>query len=241
MKRLIAFFYITATITAVSCKKNEHGHPMAGFNVANAVVGGTTVKVNTNSISLVSPYNGGQYAIRPGAAITITPNGSSTPWYNDPKPATVASKSYTLFLCGQAPTIESIFKEEAYPAPYLDSIMGVRVINLSPNSTPVNITQASNSGVNLFGNVAYKQITEFKPVQLRAVIPDGSLTFEVRSAADPSTVLTSYTLPVNPEWMYPTVSIALQRFRNITIIIKGLQGTTTGDNAFGTYPLAATY
>ena len=156
MKRLIAFFYITAAITAVSCKKNEHGHPMAGFNVANAVVGGTTVKVNTNSISLVSPYNGGQYAIRPGAAITITPNGSSTPWYNDPKPATVASKSYTLFLCGQAPTIESIFKEEAYPAPYLDSIMGVRVINLSPNSTPVNITQASNSGVNLFGNVAAK-------------------------------------------------------------------------------------
>jgi hypothetical protein len=93
----------------------------------------------------------------------------------------------------------------------------------------------------LFSNIAYKQISDFVKLPLKTSVTAGSVSFQVRSAVNPSTVMTTYTLPNNANSEYPGISINLQRFKNITIVVKGVQGTTSGADRFGVFPVLTSY
>ncbi|MBB5438002.1 hypothetical protein HDC92_001677 [Pedobacter sp. AK017] len=223
-----------------SCKKSEvKAEPLASLNVIAAVIGGGNVKLNTNVRDSAKAYNAKVFGIVPGKEIKLYRVSNPTVNYYKETPVTENGGLYSVFLAGQGSAFEPIFKKESIPAFYKDSIIGVRIVNLSPNSTALNVTRASATSTNAFAGVTYKQITDFVTFPLKTVIPTGSVSFQIRNAA--GTLLATYTLPTSANSNYPGISIALQRFKNISIVIKGLMGTTTGPDAFGVFPVVTTY
>lgn len=133
----------------------------------------------------------------------------------------------TVYVIGQSPALDTIFREEKN-LPFInagkvktDSAAYIRFINLSPNSTPLNISikLATTNDINRLG---YKSITEFKkyPVKVSA----GNYVFEVRDATN--TLRTTITLAPNNI-----------RHKALSIVLKGLMGTTSGTNAFGFFQI----
>jgi hypothetical protein len=235
---LFCLFFLSSV---TSCKKTEiKSSPIASLNVVTAVINGGNVKLNTNLQDSAKAYNSKSFAIIPGSKIVLYPtNNPLTPYYNPThQTSTENGEVYSVFLAGQAPTFESVFVKENLPERYADSTIGVRIINLSPNSTPINVTLASANTINVFSDVSYKQISDFAKFPLRTVIPTGSATFQIRDAA--GTLLATYTIPTSVNSLYPGITIALQRFKNITLVIKGLMGTT-GSDGFGVFPTLMTY
>jgi hypothetical protein len=241
IKRIILLILPIAVFSFHSCKKeNNESNPIASLNVINAVVGGGNVKLNSLALDSAKSYNSKTFAIVPGEDLKIFPTNSLlTPYYQNTKPQTEHGKMYSVFLCGQLPNVEAIFRDEQIPSPYRDSIFGVRIINLSPNSAAMNVTLASATNSNVFSNVAFKQITEIVTFPLPTVINANSVTFQIRDVG--GVLLASYQLPVSANSLYPGISRNLQRFKNINLVIKGLQGTTTGPDAFGIFPTAMSY
>jgi hypothetical protein len=237
-----------AVVLTASCKKTKvESKPIASLNVINAVISGGTVKVNINERDSAMTYNWKTFGIVPGADIKVYPTSSpSTPYYQSVKPETKNGKLYAAFLCGQLPNVETVFKEENVPAFYTDSIFGVRIINLSPNSLPVNVSLKSDPTVNVFTSIGYKQLSEIKTFPLPNITTSAAdstkrktINFQIRNAA--GTQFAFYELPVDVNSFYPGVSVNLQRYKNITIVIKGLQGTTSGPDAFGVFPVVMSY
>ncbi|MBB5440239.1 hypothetical protein HDC92_003939 [Pedobacter sp. AK017] len=231
---------IGLAIMASSCKKTEtKSEPLASLNVITAVIGGGNVKLNTNERDSVKAHNWKTFGIVPGKEIWLYKTGNPVVSYYKETPATENGGVYSIFLAGQGSTFEPIFMKENLPAFYKDSIFGVRIVNLSPNSTPVNVTLASAAGTNVFTSVAYKQVTGITTFPLRTVIPAGTVSFQIRNEA--GVLLATYTLPTSANSNYPGISIALQRFKNMNIVVKGLMGTTTGPDAFGVFPVVTSY
>jgi hypothetical protein len=243
MKQFSYLLVAIAVLIGNSCKKNlNESKPVSSLNIVNAIVGGVSIKIDKNLLDSSKIYNAKNFPIVPGRDIRVYPTiDPASTYYQVSKSQTVNGKLYSVLFCGQSPNVEAIFREENYPAPYTDSSFGVRVINLSPNSSPINITIQSNSSTNLFSNIAYKQISDFVKLPLKTSVTAGSVSFQVRSAVNPSTVMTTYTLPNNANSEYPGISINLQRFKNITIVVKGVQGTTSGADRFGVFPVLTSY
>ncbi len=229
----IALFFVT------SCKKDElEVSSIASLNTVTAVIDGGNVKLNTNERDSAKSYNSKLFIIRSGNSIVrLYPTNDNSIVYFNQSVQTEAYGIYSLFLAGAYPTIETVLVKDNLPPMYSDSTFGIRVINLSPNSSSVDITLAADTKTNLFSEVPYKQLTEFIKLPLPTTIPSGSVSIQVRDHANAS-LLATYTLPTSVNSLYPGISIALTRFRNLTLVVKGLKGTTSGTNAFGIFPVA---
>lgn len=249
MKSIIFQLCMVAMLFS-ACKKAEKPASYASINVVNAAIGSGTVKVNYHGKPVVwAAYTGTIGAINYANSHILTVFN-----LNNDFPFTIVSVldtlkpvfnqilpmegMYTLFTTGQAPAAyDAVFvKEEHIPYNLPESEIGVRFINLSPNSPPVNITLASVPTVNLTAGLTYKKLTEFKQYPLPTVVPPGSMTFEVRDAVS-NVVLTSYTIPATAAQPNPAISTSLSRYKSITLVVKGLAGTTTGVNAYGLFPV----
>lgn len=233
----LALLFITV-LGFSSCKKDElKTYSIASLNVTTAVISGGNVKLNTNERDSAKAYNAKLFTINAGnSAIKLFPTRSPDTLYFNGTQVTADRDIYSIFLFGQAPTFENILVKESIPAPYPDSSIGVRVINLSPNSTPVNITLASDNTTNIVTSLAYKQITGFLKLPVLGSTTASQATFQARDAV--GTLLASYAIPLNNAVStYPGISVRLSRFKNITLVIKGLQGTT-GSDGFGIFPVA---
>lgn len=252
MKNII-YALCTIIVLFCACKKEESTTSYASINVVNAAIGSGTVKVNYHGKPISwAAYSGSIGAINYAASqilmvfnlnnnypFTIVPAlDTLKPVFNKILPME-PSGMYTLFTTGQAPaSYDAVFVEESnIPYNLRDSAIAVRFINLSPNSSAVNVTLASAPTVNLVTGLAYKQLTEFKQYPLKKIVPAGSMTFEVRDAVS-SVLLTSYTVPAAAVQPYPAVSTSLSRFKSVTLVVKGLMGTTAGTNAYGLFPVA---
>ena len=252
---------IVCSLFLLSCEKEKETPQLAAITVVNLAIDAGTVKVNyfgnpitwatytanTNTTNATATVNApstlgfatqGKYGLFAGNnPIVIVPtNDTLTPIYNN-SIQTTGGDVYSLYLAGQPPTFETLLIKDAIPAFEKDSSINIRFINLSPNSPAVNITLAATTTVNETTNLNYKDITAFKKYPLPPVIPAGTVTFHVRNA-DTNALLTTYTLPATGTSPNPTVSIALSRFKSITLAIKGLAGTTTGVNAYSVLPVA---
>ena len=96
--------------------------------------------------------------------------------------------------------------------------MNVRFVNLSPNSVPVKI-KITNAVVNEVDNLPYKSISDWK--NYKATASSTTYSFQIRNAVTDALIFT-YSFAAN----------STNRFKNVTLIIKGLQGTTSGTSAF---------
>jgi len=247
MKNIIKLILAVCVLLIVmsSCKKTEtKSEPLASLNVITAVIGGGNVKLNTNEGDSAVAYNWKTFGIVPSKEIRLYRTDNPSVIYFKDTPVTENGGTYSVFLAGQGSTFEPIFLKENLPAFYRDSIFGVRIVNLSPNSTPINVTLESATGTNVFTGVAYKQvtgITTFPLLNILASQPERmkTINFQVRDAA--GTLLASYQLPPTANSTYARVSIRDQRFKNISIVIKGLMGTTSGPDAFGVFPVVTSF
>jgi len=219
-----------------ACKKDVKEYKSTANVIAiNAAIGAGSVKINVGSTS------GFYYAKAPDLAFGASSvNGA----YTGSNMLTVVSSTdttktlftnqinlepiNTLYISGQSPTIDTMLRAEK-DFPYVqyaninpDYSMYVRFVNLSPNSTPLNINIKA-AATNEVTAMSYKGISVFK--KYAALTTTADYIFEVRDAAT-NAILTTYTL-----------SVANNRYKTVTLVIKGLVGTTTGANAFGIFPV----
>ncbi|MBO9571416.1 MAG: hypothetical protein J7497_04305 [Chitinophagaceae bacterium] len=232
----------------ISCKKNDvKSKSLASLNVINAVNGGSCVKLNTNERDSAEIYNAKVFGLdtEDGTIKLYSTNDPSKPYYFQQHELKNRG-TYSMFLFGDAGVPESLFVEENIPARYTDSIFGIRIINLASGSEPLNIARESDPQTNVFTEVGYKEMTDIVifPLPYITDAPEYSelqktVNFEVRDAE--GVILTTYQLPVDENGFYSGISINKQRFKNITLVIKGIAGVTDGPDAFGVFPVALSY
>lgn len=221
-------------ILLVSCKKDTPKfYPLASLNVADAVIGGGNVKLNTNvrDSTTINGYKLFQLNASGNTAIRLYPTNNPTVSYYEQSHEIINGGIYSLFLTGTATAPEALFVKDEIPAFSQDSILRVRVVNCSPNSTGINVSLVSAPTVHIFSDLLYKNLSAFSAIPLKTVIPAGSNSFQLKNSS--GTVLATYTLPAAG-----VISIASSRFKCITLVIKGLVGTTSGPNAFGVYAMS---
>ena len=226
-------FFLLSVLGLASCKKDSPTFsPLASLNVANSVIDGRNVKLNTNvrdSATLFS-YKLFQLNASTETQIKLSPsNNAATSYYNQVQNV-VNGGIYSLFLTGSAAAPDAVFVKDEIPPFSADSIIRVRIINCSPGSPAVNVNLSSSATTPIFTNLGYKALSAFVDLPFKTLVPSGSNIFQVKNAS--GTLLGTYTLPATG-----TVSIAAARFKNITLVIRGIVGIASGPNAFGVYAM----
>ena len=229
MKKYIVFA-LTLLASLQSCKKDGPTFtPLASLNVADAVIGGRNVKLNTNVRDSATLYSYKLFQIVAGESpIKLYPTNNPAAPYFDQTRTTVNGGIYSLFLTGTASAPENVFVKDEIPPFSQDSIVRVRIVNCSVNSSPISVTLGSAPTATIFSNIAYKSVSAFRDIELKTRLAVGGNIFQVRDSS--GTLLASYTLPATG-----LVSVASSRFKNITLVVRGLSGTTSGTDAFGIY------
>jgi hypothetical protein len=221
MKRILDFipagcFSILAMLAFVACKKNNlTTTSLVSLTVTNVVINGPAIRVGSN-LNQVANNNSLQLGLIAGDNdLYVWPVGdSANPYYTSSKFFADENSIYSLFIAGRSPNISGIIIKDNIPY-HTDSTCGVRIINLVPNSTPLNITLSSSPTTNEVSGLAYLQYTDFKIYPAKAA--NASYTFQVRKSTD-NTVLVSYLLNT-------------PRFTNVTLVIRGLPiGTPVKEN-----------
>lgn len=233
MKSYILFALLIFAVAFQSCKKDGPNFtPLASLNVANAVIGGRNIKLNTNTRDSATTYSYKLFQLLTGETpIKLFPsNNPGTPYYE--KTNTIVNGGiYSLFLAGTASAPEGIFVKDEIPPFSQDSILRVRMVNCSLNSVPLFLTVGSAPAVNVFSNATYKTVSAFSDIELKSRLAVGGNVFQVRNSS--GAVLATYTLPATG-----TISVASSRFKCITLVIRGSYGTTSGSDSFGIYAMA---
>jgi len=207
---------ICAIIFIISCKKYKvESYPMTSLTAVNAIVGGTGMKIGSQA-NVIENSNFLHFSLLAGSNdLYVWPvDDSLHPYYSNSKFVTQDREMYSLYVCGQVGNTEGVLVKEEIPY-RTDSTAGIRFINLSPNSTPLNITLSTSPTVNEVSGLGYKQYTEFKTYPS---LYNSSYTFEIRdgSTASPAMPLATFSLM---DFMMP-------RYSNITLVIQGLVGST---------------
>jgi len=225
---ILAITVLTAAFTG--CKKNTFQAPTS--YTMYVVNGGINSKIQTNFTNspIVIFGTRGVYYAQSGQLVTVADTTAlASPFVNSSYP--YEKGTYTLFVAGQSPIFETILKEES-DLPFIpgdkiyttaDSVVNVRYINLSPNSIPLKI-KLSSTTTNEVDALAYKDISTWR--SFKAVAVTTTYTLQIKNASTDALITT-----------YSFVANATNRFKNVTLVVKGLQGTTTGVNAFGITPI----
>lgn len=209
------WIFVYAVVFFFSCKKDNISVPsVASLTVTNAIVGGSLIRVGS-IVSPVANYSYEQLSIIAGETnLYVWPiEDSAHPYFQQPKFYADDRCVYSIFLTGQAPdNVTGVVLQDNIPY-HTDSTCGVRIINCSPNSQPLNITLSSSPTVNEVSNLGYLQYTDFKLYPAKTANTD--YTFEVRNAAD-NTLLDG-----------GSITIPTPRFANITLVVLGMAGTSS--------------
>ncbi len=228
-----------------SCKKEESTPALASITIVNAAIDvaaakayASDKKINWSSIlaaDVVSFANFKHFGVFTGSKNVIAVNSADTTktLYTGTGEFKEAGMN-TLFLCGQTGSYEGIYLPDENLPNYTEEVVGIRFINLSPNSPTVSLNLVATPSVNETASLAYKQKTAFK-TYLASTVTAG-IAFQVKDAGT-GVLLASYVLPATAVSPYTTATVAQARFKNVTLVIKGLVGGT-GANAFGVFPVA---
>jgi hypothetical protein len=230
-----------------ACKKEEVVPDLGSVTVVHAALDVAGIKVNLSgqtplswatiaSANITNFVSSKHYAVQKGSRpLQVVASADTTKFLFNSLKTFKAGSLNTLFVFGQAPNVETIYNEgESYPT-HKDQVIGIRFINLSPNSPALNVTLSTSISINEAAGLAYKQQTSFK--MYRAEVLNVPIVFQFREAITNS-IIGTYSLPIAPVSAYNTVSIGNARHKNLTLVIKGLVGTTTGANAFGVFPVS---
>lgn len=210
MKKLSIALTIIILTAIYSCKKSEVVFtPTANLLVANAVVGGGTLTLNQTT-QTVSNNNSTNFPLFTGQTKINLSNNTLTPAVNYYSQSLVVSNSanYTLFLGGASPNaIDPVLITENYKN-YIDSICGVRFINMSPNSNPISVNIVGQANGSEVSGLAYKAYSIFKQYPAKSI--NKTYAFQIKDATT-GNLITSYTL-------------STPYFHNVTIMLRGMVG-----------------
>ena len=236
--KIIILFCIASCL---SCKKQQMAPAAAAtINIVNAAIDLTAVKINPtgetisykNTTDQVGYSAGKLYYAQVGVHGFEIVNSADTTKRIFNGNLDFESTIYTMYLVGQSPNIDTILRKESN-LPFIktdvtvpksmDSVVYVRFVNLSPNSPTLKINIKNNT-LNETDNLTFKSIGSWKSYQNKNVAAT-SYVFEIRDVTT-NVILSTYTFSAN----------ATNRFKNVTLVIKGLVGTS-GTNAFGVFPV----
>jgi hypothetical protein len=228
MKKTINWYRLSClpvyfSLLFTSCKKESiTTPPIASLTVTNAIVGGVGIRLGSGEVT-VANNNYSQLAVTTGESdLYIYQVGdSSNPCFRNPKFFAEERAVYSLFLTGQLPNATGIVLQDNIPY-HTDSTLGIRIINLSPNSPALNITLSTTPTVNEISNMTYLQHTDFKLYPAKAA--NTSYTFQVRKASDNTFITGSSSTS--------SFSFNTPRFTNVTLVIRGMVGGS-GTSGFG--------
>jgi hypothetical protein len=233
-KNLLSIISVILLFLGAACEKDDNEiKATANITVINAAVGAGAVRVNPGagvgfSYARASDIGYGSSSVfgafRGNNAVTVVSATDTTKAFFT---RTVDLQSInSLYISGQTTTIDTMFRAETN-IPYIqssvlspDSSVYIRFVNLSPNSTPLNINIRSAAS-NEVSSLAYKGISEFKKYASKTA--STTYIFEVRDAAT-NTLRSTLTF-----------NATTNRYKTLSLIIRGLMGTTTGTDAFGTF------
>lgn len=223
-----------------ACKKDKNiVQTSSTINVVNAVIGEANIKVNPsgrnisfNKITDLVAFGTGRFyysSLSLGSLVAVSALDTTKTLFE--RTINFEPGIYTLYLSGQAPAIDTLFRKETnYPMirtdiakpPSADSVVNVRFVNLSPNSPALNVNIKNNTN-NEIENFSYKGIGSWKayPSKLTSTV----YSFEVRNAQS-NAILLTYNFTAN----------ATNRFRNVALVIRGMVGGT-GTNALAISPI----
>jgi len=213
MKTLIKPLFILLIMAELTaCKKDAvKATALTSLNFTNAVINAPTMYLNS-AIDSVTNNSFGEFSLLTGQTQykVYALAGPSQPFYNQTV-TTANGGYYSLFLSGLSTSaIDAVFIKETYKN-YIDSLSGVRFINLSPDSQPISVDIQGNANGSEVASLAYKAYTGFK--QHAATQAVSSYNFEIRDAAT-GTLLTTYTF--NTPY-----------FHNVTLAIIGSESAGT--------------
>jgi hypothetical protein len=232
---------IFTLLSAISCKKNNAtAQGTAALTVINAVVGSAPLITNFSgsyqlNYSMAQKLSYGSYNATVNEfsaydgtarlALYQIPDTTdhSIPLYNLNLKLPVKT-IHTLFLTGKVATPDSLLLTDNPPYHTAsDSSMGIRFVNLSAGSVPVNVTLSTTTTMSEFSNIAYKGSTDFKNYPTIRVI--SSYTFQVRNAST-NAVISSFTFSGINNGTGSNLSNNNYRFRNFTLALIGQPGGT---------------
>jgi len=241
--KIIIVLVIVVFVSGPSCKKNKEVRGTSSLTIVNAVVGSNTFVTNfSDSYQMQNYYanarqinygsydNNNQFSSYSGTTslkLYQMPDTAehSAPFYNLKLDLPIGTMC-TLYLTGTLSIHDTLITKD-YPPYYppSDSSVGVRFINLSPDSSLINVTLSTSASVNEFSNISYKQTTDYKSYP--AIKAVSSYTFQFRNAATNS-VITSFTMSGINNGTGTNNSTNKFRFRNFTLALIGQAGGIGG-------------
>lgn len=213
MKNIIKIFGINLLLILSACEKeNLDTTQMGSLNVVNVIAGGATVRMADSRFDISNNGNTQLSLLAGERNVYIYPVADSLkPYYNNSVEVNEGD-IYTLFLAGTNVQADAILIKENIPF-IKDSLVGVRFINLSPNSTAISINITGNANGSEASSLSYKEKTDFKFYPGTSSVTGYS--FQIRDAVT-GNLLTTYTLSQS----------SMPRFANITLAIRGLVSGT---------------
>lgn len=212
----LTLLFITVLVFTY-CKKDEIDQtPFASLKIVNTVTNGAAVKLS-NYTAQVNNNAAADFGMLTGNPdIYVWPvSDSLKPYYNGNKSVAVRDReTYTLFLAGDTLAPEGMLIKENLPF-ITDSVASIRFINLSPGSPTVKVVLSTSNTVSEFGDVVYKQLTDFKSYP--ALSTNTNYKFEVRNAATDA-LISSITMSGT------SLTSFVPRFRNVTLVLRGIVG-----------------
>jgi len=234
---ILSSFFLS--ILSPSCKKDKYDFKgTSSIYVINATLDAAAIKINpgagsdfsyAKSVNLASGASNVFGSFVGSKKISVVSASDTTKIYFERY--IMLEPVNTLYLTGQIPNIDTLFNSERL-IPYIQSVvsspdnsMYLRFVNLSPNSTSlkVNIRLSTDNEVT---RLNYKDISNF--IKYAALPTTPNYIFEIRDVATNSLQAT-FTLNTNAN-----------RFKTMSLIIKGLLGVSTGPNAFGVFLVSYT-
>lgn len=208
INKLIYYFLMLTLLLFASCqKKGINITPIASLNLVHAIVNQGAIEANFTDLSKRNTGNYQYYS-----QITTSVNYGNNSIYGalsiQNVPITVVATTdtahplfsgnlnltrngiYSLYLAGQSGAVDMLLVNDTLSF-YSDSSCGIRFINLSLNSNPFIVTQASTPNTVEFNGLGYKQFSFFK--KYTATASNSSYIFQVRDAVT-NTVLSTYIL-----------------------------------------------
>jgi hypothetical protein len=122
---------------------------------------------------------------------------------------------HTLFLSGDTVSVDTLFTTDLIPYyASIDSVAGVRFVNLSRGSLPISVDlQGSSPTQYEFSNLTYRQISGFKQYTAGSNAPPAGYTFEIRDQQSGN--------------LLTTISWSYSLFKNNTIVVGGSENPNT--------------
>ncbi|PWH19569.1 MAG: cell wall anchor [Ardenticatenia bacterium] len=179
MKKWLAISLALVLVLALASVAFAQGMEKARVRVVHASPDAPAVDVWVNNTKAFenAPFKGitGYAELDPGTYnVKVVPTGATEPVVIEANLPLVGGKDYTVVAVGQLANIEPLLLEDNNNAP-APGKAHVRFVHASPDAPAVDIAVAGGGPV-LFSNIAFKQASQYLPVDA------GAYNLEVRLA-----------------------------------------------------------